>query len=322
LTLLVSISSERQTVLVADRRITADGQIVDDEFNKLLVLFCDDARVAIAFTGLATAGNFHMQDWLRNALVEIGNLHHSIDRILDELSQRVSVILLQPPISRLPSQLRQLAILVTGYRYEDSGPTNYLRLISNSDDPNLAFAVGPNRLHARSVTVAGCLSALPAPDVALLEKISCSSAKAESLEQAAIRIVQKLSKKNGLIGRQCNSAIIRVTVDTPIVSTYHAAEVTNRAYGADGVWALSTGRLMLTGIELVGGTALAGPPIRKNEPCWCNSGKKFKHCHLRILGSVYVHAKPFRRPLAWAGRLKLSEPLASGSFFCVSSGFR
>jgi hypothetical protein len=26
----------------------------------------------------------------------------------------------------------------------------------------------------------------------------------------------------------------------------------------------------------------AMPKIGRNEPCWCGSGKKYKHCHMRL----------------------------------------
>ncbi len=32
-------------------------------------------------------------------------------------------------------------------------------------------------------------------------------------------------------------------------------------------------------------------PIRRNAPCPCNSGKKFKNCHQLLLGKVQDEAK-------------------------------
>ena len=41
-------------------------------------------------------------------------------------------------------------------------------------------------------------------------------------------------------------------------------------------------RRLLAPLEAGTGTE-AAPPVkpRRNEPCWCGSGKKYKHCHMK-----------------------------------------
>lgn len=61
MTLVLGLINHRQAILVSDRRYTVNGQVLDagdDERNKASVLFCQDARVAVGFTGLAKAGDF------------------------------------------------------------------------------------------------------------------------------------------------------------------------------------------------------------------------------------------------------------------------
>ena len=44
----------------------------------MCVLFCDDARVAIAYTGVARHGSFQTKDWLHDTLFEIGTTVHNM----------------------------------------------------------------------------------------------------------------------------------------------------------------------------------------------------------------------------------------------------
>jgi hypothetical protein len=62
MTLIVALMAPAQAILVSDRRLTKNGQLVDDEKNKATVLVCADGRVAVAFTGLAVAVNSKLHE--------------------------------------------------------------------------------------------------------------------------------------------------------------------------------------------------------------------------------------------------------------------
>ena len=85
MTLLIALGNDRYSILVADRRITIGGKVEEDEFNKITILFCDDARLAIAFTGLARVGDFRTNDWIRNELWDIGKETHFYRDIIERL---------------------------------------------------------------------------------------------------------------------------------------------------------------------------------------------------------------------------------------------
>ena len=68
MTLIVAAGNKDFAVLAADRRLTSNGKLVDDEANKATILACYDARMAIAFTGLATWGSFSTEKWLLESL--------------------------------------------------------------------------------------------------------------------------------------------------------------------------------------------------------------------------------------------------------------
>jgi hypothetical protein len=154
MTLLLALSNERLSLLVADRRVTNNGLVKDEEFNKVVVLFCDDARVALAFTGLASCPGFNTQIWLREALYEIGLARHTIHEILQELENRATLAFSTPPISKLSTADRRLAILVTGFVYRDGPPSNIVYSLSNFDTPGTGFKlrVFPQRRQFVEVT--------------------------------------------------------------------------------------------------------------------------------------------------------------------------
>src|SRR6266496_2519895 len=60
----------QQVVLVSDRRLTRNGVNFEDQSNKAFVFVCRDARLAVAYTGLAELGTFLTRQWLPEALME------------------------------------------------------------------------------------------------------------------------------------------------------------------------------------------------------------------------------------------------------------
>jgi hypothetical protein len=70
MTLIFCLANEDYTILVSDRRRSFVGQPPDEESNKALVLNLLDARLAVAFTGLASTPDFQTSLWLAEALSE------------------------------------------------------------------------------------------------------------------------------------------------------------------------------------------------------------------------------------------------------------
>ena len=57
MTLLMSLFGDDYVLLVADRRLTNNGKLIEDESNKAGTAVFEDATLAFAFTGLATSGS-------------------------------------------------------------------------------------------------------------------------------------------------------------------------------------------------------------------------------------------------------------------------
>jgi hypothetical protein len=56
----------------SDRRMTMDGQVVDDEANKAIVLRCSDGILGITFTGVGRAADERVDLWLAKLLLDKG----------------------------------------------------------------------------------------------------------------------------------------------------------------------------------------------------------------------------------------------------------
>jgi hypothetical protein len=73
MTLILALLNRDQAVLASDRRVTHDGRLVDandDEYDKTAIVTFEDARLAVAFTGLAKQDASLTNEWLLRALFE------------------------------------------------------------------------------------------------------------------------------------------------------------------------------------------------------------------------------------------------------------
>jgi len=69
-TLILTAANRRFVVQVSDRRLAypTTGETYDDEANKALVLVCQTAKLAIAYTGLGRIGPLRTDEWLVEVL--------------------------------------------------------------------------------------------------------------------------------------------------------------------------------------------------------------------------------------------------------------
>jgi hypothetical protein len=199
----------------------------------------------------------------------------------------------------LPRASRRIAFLISGYHYSVSGAEHVCYLLSNFDPDEERSVAGKSLEFYRLgdpgeviVEAAGFKSVLTDDDYSALREILKSRASPPSVLHKAVRILQRVSRESAsrrMIGSQCNSAVVPVTPDTVITSTYHSARAVSVVHGPDVVVAVAKCGGAFTGMKMgAEGVILAGPDIRKNQECWCGSGEKFRTCHLKKFGSVYA----------------------------------
>lgn len=325
MTLLLALGNVDFVTVVADRRLTMNGVLCDDEANKLCFLCCEDARAVIAFTGLAEAGTFSTQDWLLNTLGVIDQTTHTFMETLLQLKEHAT-----RDISAVVTPDRRLTFAIAGFVFGAEQPAVVCHYLSNFEN-ELGIARPDFELRTLNpgadgvlVEALGATSGLKASDTKMLREMLLGKKRAPDVVRKAVHAIQAGASNpmsQGLVGKQCNSAVVPCQPNTTLVSTYHSAFPSNVAYGANAALSFSTRSCFFTGYELFSEAFIAGPAIRNRDPCWCGSGTVSKHCHLKRMGSVRARVAGFKRPLAMLAEAVITPGVQSGSRFCVSSAF-
>lgn len=321
MTLIVALANSASSTLLVDRRITQqDGTLIDDEFNKLCVVFCHDAKLAVAFTGIATLASFNTSDWLANTIAEIGKVHSDIASILAELKNKADIM-----INSLNVNDRRLTIVLSGFVYWGATPEPRTYILSNFEHQLTASTIFALRTISANDSVivenAGTDTAIPQSTINSLRQLLQARLPAKDIARFAVKHLQRAAhdgRSAGRIGEQCNTAILQAQPDTAVTSTYHSTRLTHRAYSANVVF---VGSMVITGTQMVSPLYLAGPEIRKKDTCWCGSGERFNHCHMKKFGEVYARIPEFKSPLPMTVQTRFENPYPSGKFWCVTSSF-
>ena len=138
MTLIIALGNPEHTVLVADRLHSSDEGPVPGEFTKAIVLELADARLAVAFTGLATgalrqqiraADAFRTRFWLVETLSNVSGPNPTMEATVAGLAASASRDIIHVPVDK-PAD-RALTIFLAGYLYRSSQPTLALHRVSN-----------------------------------------------------------------------------------------------------------------------------------------------------------------------------------------------
>src|SRR4029077_1243679 len=136
MTLILSLINPAQSILVADRRYTVNGRLADDERTKASVVFCTDARVAVAFTGVAKAGTFETSRTLLRLLSQAAQPDHllrlAIGRFALLLTEEVRKLNLNPTA-------RHLTVVFAAFFYYGQAPQPFLCQVTNIADDSGTF---------------------------------------------------------------------------------------------------------------------------------------------------------------------------------------
>ena len=116
MTLIVALGNTDQVIQISDRRLTSNGKLIDDELNKCGVLFCNNARMAFGFTGLARWKNFETTKWLLEALHNSAPPDYTIGETLERLKLNASeTFKSNSELKDVDKRFKKLAIMFSGY---------------------------------------------------------------------------------------------------------------------------------------------------------------------------------------------------------------
>ena len=310
------MANDERAVLLADRRLSTGEAVVTDAQNKVTVLCCEDARVAVAFTGTALVGNFNTADWLVATIAALALQHKTLHEILNALAPACG-----DRFGSIPEA--KLTLLLCGFVYSAADkPRPVISRITNCEldihtpaDFRIIFGSGA----VPAVAFAGAVSALDKrTEAGLISLMSGNSVPEGALVSYALNHATRAARSASgrTIGDHCNGILIRAPVDTNIVATYHAPAAANVAFAAALV---TSSGLAMGGAMMTSGEPLCGPTHVNKLPCWCGSGKLTRKCHAMKPGEARAFVAMFQKWLPFTVRETHNVPMLSGSVFIVTT---
>jgi len=294
MTLIIALISARRAILVSDRRLSRSGKLFDDEKNKATALFCADGRVAVAFTGLAIAGQFQTSRVLLRVLAEAGKADH----LLLPTIQRFAVLMSDEIKNlRISAEAKHLRFIFAGYRYEQSTAMPLLIQVTNVADTSGAiqavaaekFLIWTARDPLRVGRFGFGTTAGVAPaDRVKLKELLLLDRPGEALVDKAVDTIRNAAdspRSRNAVGKQCMSIV--VPLQGGVLAAYHSTEAKNQLYQPSVVMSTPNASLTMEGasIEQLDRSAtrpLVVPKAARNRRCPCGSGLKYKKCCGRI----------------------------------------
>jgi SEC-C motif len=318
MTIIVTGFTNESVILIADRRISSQHLVHNDEFNKICIYACHDARVCIALTGLATNGTFSTIEWLTKFLSQLKprtiTLHASIDELRENLNLLFSLI----TTPKIPTTL-----VIAGFQYGEL-TTPFLATLSNEDNfgaVSNAFSIGIHNVENSRVLVEGAIKSFNEDVGRRLHGLLQEELTYRQLLRFCVKHIQNAARNeiSGIVvGEQLSSVFIESTIDTNILASYHSADYSGEFFSPSFV---VVGGIAIFESRVGAEQILSGPDVRKRDFCWCGSGLKFKLCHMKHYGAASIRTNMFKVPLAPFARCELSEAGPSGKYFSMSSGF-
>jgi SEC-C motif len=304
MTLIIGLQTRDQTVLLSDRRVTSDWQDDDDddESNKAAVFSCKNARVAVAFTGLLQQkGGFKTSRCLSEALMELAPPDYLIEPTIVRLRERATRALQEVRVTNQAD--KRLSILLAGYTYDETPPRCYYWFVSNFEDgESLSRADPSEEFMIRSWSDArpsdqgfsslftGGTDVVPDQDIESLRALLREGKPPQALigkTEEVMRAAADLPAPRGAIGKQITSIVLPREPTADTTGQYHSEKATSTVYFPSYITARGDegGCYVIQdpSVEYVADSGpssiLAVPKVGRNEPCPCQSGKKYKHCH-------------------------------------------
>lgn len=304
MTLILAMGNRQQVVLVSDRRLTRNGVLFEDESNKASVIFCKDARLAVAYTGLAQLGNFQTRRWLPEVLMDSAAPDFLMIPTIERFTERATRDLANINVSK--PQDKHLSVVFAGYCYDETPPRCYCWLVSNfewfgdqrppelSADKFMVFYYRDKRPREENFDIllpAGVPNAVRQKDYESLHALLHENKPAQAIVGKGIDAIRTAaaSARDQLIGKQCNSIILPSNPEEQALFDYHSAKVATRHYlpsyinargDGSGVYSIADGWFESRSAD-DHALVLSVPKVGRNHPCPCRSGLKYKKCHGR-----------------------------------------
>jgi hypothetical protein len=133
----------------------------------------------------------------------------------------------------------------------------------------------------------GMWPAMISQDEQILRKFLTQHKSSSALIEIGINLMRSIADRpqaQNLIGKQLSVACLRQDKNAPLSTSYHTDRASYASYIPDSIFLSAQGRRIFRDAILEtdpcsAALPLAVPKVRRNFPCPCGSGKKYKHCH-------------------------------------------
>lgn len=303
MTLILTLGNNEQIIQISDRRLSCDGRVVDDESNKCGVLFCNNARMAFGYTGLARWKNFITRDWLLKALHDSAPPDFTIGETLERLkTNAMETFQSHPDLRKADKTVKRIALMFSGYINLDSKPrqgcailSNYHDFANNSEFPEasdqfkISYSSATEGIEWPTlVQRAGNWHAITDDIISEFRILLSKKKPAEAIIGKAIAVIIEIAdnpKSQGAIGKQLTSITIPYDHTLSVATNYYSQYTKPETYMPALVYLLPDQHFTVSNITSQpiekNALPLSVPKVGKNHPCPCGSKRKYKHCHGR-----------------------------------------
>jgi len=289
MTLIIAAANNEYSALVGDRRLTLpDGKVEDEETCKLTTFACKDAKVMMAYTGVASTGNERTGDWILNLLMDASEGGVSIYEVIENLKSLANSQVAD--IARRIGNGFWLELVITGFYFYDNQAHPKIWRISNLyNGPE--FTIYSSGLIGKDTffELGGATGSVTEKEKREIKSLLLQRKPVHGVEMKLVNAVKKASNnKNsfGKVGKQINSCILSSSPNEPFLATYHSNISQQIMYSVNSVLSITDGRgsMMKDGTLIVGHECppVSLPKANLSQSCPCGSGLKYKHCHAKI----------------------------------------
>jgi len=288
----MALANRDFAISVSDRRLTLEGAVFDDEYNKSAMWFLEDARIAVSFTGIAKLEDEEdAHKWLLGAMEQAAYpdalWNSSLYKLRDLLTQK---------FARIQRPDKRFSVLFTGFPHLAGAPligtvSNWQKLdgefVIESGASSIEFT-----MDARLVVFAGALSGtvkgVSLEDKNKLVNMLRTGISAEAVLEKAFDTMRKASdnhRSKNTINKQMMGIVIPANPQEGTWVRYDSATPQTVSYGVSSVESGPSQSIVKINPEIrlsqqEGADLLvAGPRPEKNAPCWCGSKKPYRLCH-------------------------------------------
>ena len=309
MTLLLACANRGNAYLFADRRLTANGIVYDEEFDKSGTVVFRDSRFAFGMTGIARAMGLNAHDWLIRAIGEAlepdNSGEHTLHRLRDLATKDFAI---RPEFARLGAADKRFAVMFAGYVYAAEMPfavaviiSNYLDMVLHPTRQAIWPVAQPEfKLMFRREKLP------PSPRMgAVLERIGSGRVDPKHLD-GLTRLLKEQRPPQSIVGKATEVMLeaadrpasrgtvgkqitwIQIPADPTVDAQhgYYSNVPTGVVYAPSAIIAnVPVGHVMFKDMALMpldrDHPPMKVPKVGRNAPCPCKSGKKYKKCHGR-----------------------------------------